>query len=808
MQLKIVSLLFLFFFSQNLIASKTNDIRGLLTDQQKRPVEYANVVLLNAVDSSLVKVSLTDEAGKFSFEGIMQGKYVLLIEQIGYKKYTLPLTMSNVVIEIPEIRLEGSTVKLNEATIIAQKPLIEHRIDRTVINVENSLINTGSTLLEILKRSPGVTVDNDGNISLKGKQGVLVMIDGKQTYLTASDLSNMLKSMRSDDLSEIEIITNPSAKYDAAGNSGIINLKLKRKQNLGFNGSVHTSYGQGVYPDFSTGINLNYRIEKLNTYGSYNFWRGYYFQDNQLIRRFNETEYISSFDQHTYDKAKNDNQNAKAGLDYTINDKNTIGLLVKGNLSTNDDKTTSTTEINNQTQAVDSGFTTFNINNSKWNNYSLNLNYRWLVDTLGTELTADADYAQYENVSDFDFKTIHFSADPSYNPYTELERNHQPASITIQSVKVDYSHPLNKKMKLESGVKSSYVTTDNDVKYYNIVNQIDHLDTGKTNHFNYRENINALYINWSGEFGKLGLQLGLRGEQTIAKGKQLTTSQNFNHNYFQLFPSAFVSYKVNEKNQFGINYSRRIDRPAYQQLNPFRYFLDPQTYEEGNPGLQPQLTNSFEFSHTLMGAITTSINYSHTGQAMTKVSKQVDSTRTTFVTTENFDTHDNYGLSLSIPYEITKWWLTSNNFNIFNNRFEGIVSGGAVKKQLTTFMFNSNNSFKLGNNWSFELGGYYNSRMVWDAFIIEPQYSFSAGIGKSFLHDKLNIKINMNDLFHTELTAAAIRYNNINADFKQINDTQFVRFHINYSFGKQTVEQARRRRTGAEDEQNRVKTGK
>ena len=808
MKRKLFFITIILLFTTRFVSARPDDLHGSVKDNQNKPVEFANVVLLNINDSTLVKAVLTDETGNFIFEGIPAGKYILLVAQIGYKKYSEQVTINNESPQLPAITLQGGPVALKGATIEANRPLIEHRIDRTIVNVENSIVNAGSTLLEILKRSPGVTVDNDGNVSLKGKQGVLIMIDSKPTYLSSSDLTNMLKNMRSDELSRIEIITNPSAKYDAAGNSGIIDIKLKKKLNLGFNGSAHTSYGQGVYPDFSTGINLNYRNEKLNAYGSYNFWRGYYFQKNHLIRRFAEEEYISTFDQHTYDKAKNDNQNAKAGLDYYINNKNTIGFLWKGSVSTNDDRTTSTTEINNENVSPDSGFTTLNINDSRWSNYTANINYRLLMDTLGTELAADLDYARYDNRSDFNFETKHYSTDPQYIPYVELERNNQPANIDIQSAKIDYTHPLKKAMKIESGGKTSFVSTDNDVKYYNIINSEETPDSGKSNHFNYKENINAVYVNWSGEFGKTGMQIGLRGEQTIAKGKQLTTSQNFEHNYFQIFPSAFFSYKINEKNQIGLNYSRRIDRPAYQQLNPFRYFLDPQTFEEGNPNLQPQLTNSFELSYTFMGAVSATVNYSHTTDAMTMVSKQIDSTRTTYVTTENFKTRNNYGISLSIPYEITKWWLTSNNINVFNNHIEGVVSGLSVDKQLTTFMFNSNNSFKMPKGWSFELSGYYNSRMIWAAFLVEPQFSFSAGVGKSFMHDKLQLKVDINDIFHTEKTVASIKYNNIDADFSQVNDTQFIRLHLSYNFGKQTVEQAKRRRSGSEDEQNRVKTGK
>lgn len=787
--------------------AKSDDVHGTVTDKQHKSVEFANVVLLNSNDSSLVKAAITDESGKFTFEGIAPGNYILMVAQIGFEKYSLPVSINGSETTLPEIVLENGAVNLKETTVSALRPLIEHHIDRTVVNVENSITNAGSTLLEILKRSPGVTVDNDGNVSLKGKQGVLIMMDGKQTYLSQADLTNLLKSLRSEDISQLEIITNPSAKYDAAGNSGIINIKLRKKQNLGFNGSFHTSYGQGVYPDFSFGPNLNYRTEKFNLFGSYNYWRGYYFEDNHLVRKFTDADAISVFDQHSFDKARNDNHNTRGGIDYFINEKHTVGFLFRANHSTNDDKTTSTTKVNNS-GVLDSAYTTENKNDSKYTNYTFNLNHVFHIDTAGRELTIDLDYATYDNHTDFDFRTDHYSPNPSYTPYTELEKSIQPATINIRSAKFDYTHPLKKNMKMELGAKSSFVETDNDVKYYHIIDGSDVLDSGKTNHFIYDENINAGYINWSGQFGKFGLQLGLRGEQTIAKGEQLTTTEDFKRNYFQLFPSAFVTYKLNEKNEVALNYSRRIDRPAYQQLNPFRYFLDPYTFQEGNPSLEPQFTHSIEFSYTFMGMISAAVNYSQTTDAMTQITKQIDSTRTTFVTTENLSTHDNYGISFSIPFEVTKWWQTSNNINVFNNFYEGVVSGGNVSKRLTTFLFNTSNSFKLPKGWSLEIGAYYNSRIIFGTFVLDPQYSVNGGFGKSFFHDRLRLRVEMSDLFHTETTSSVIKYNNIDATFDQIYDSQYARIHLTYNFGKQTVEQARRRRGGAEDELNRVQQGR
>jgi iron complex outermembrane recepter protein len=790
-----------------IVFARPDDVHGVVTDKQNKSVEFANVVLLNTTDSTLVKAAITDEAGKFTFEGIAPGDYIIMVAQIGFEKYSARISLNGTNKDLPVIQLQTGAVNLKETTVSAARPLIEHHIDKTVVNVENSIINAGSTLIDILKRSPGVTVDNDGNVSLKGKQGVLIMMDGKPTYLSQADLTNLLKSLRSDDISQVEIITNPSAKYDAAGNSGIINVRLRKKHNLGFNGSWHSSYGQGVYPDFSFGPNLNYRTEKFNLFGSYNFWRGFYFEDNDLIRKFSEENTVSVFDQNTFDKARNDNHNIRGGMDYFFNDKHTTGFLFRSNISTNDDRTTSTTHVNNAGQ-LDSSYTTINKNDSKYSNFTFNVNHVFHIDTSGREISADLDYATYNTRTDFNFRTDHYSANPTYTPYTNLEKSIQPATINIRSAKLDYTHPMKKNMKLEAGAKSSFVETDNDVKYYHIIDNRDIPDPGKTNHFIYKENINAAYLNWSGQFGKFGLQFGLRGEQTIAKGEQIATTQNFERDYLQLFPSAFINYKINDKHALALNYSRRIDRPAYQQLNPFRYFLDPYTFQEGNPSLQPQFTHSNELSYTFMGSITAAINYSQTTDAMTQISKQIDSARTTFVTTENVSSYNNYGFSLSIPYEITKWWMTSNNFNIYNNTYSGTISGGNLSLQLTSYTINTQNSFQLPNGWAIEMGAYYNSKQIYGTFLINPQWSLNAGIGKSFMHNRLRMHFDLNDIFWTEKTKSEIKYNNVDAKFNQTYDSRFLRLHLTYNFGKQTVEQARRRRGGAEDELNRVRQGR
>jgi iron complex outermembrane recepter protein len=802
-------ILFLILSGSACFANKLPEVSGNVRDAKKSPAAFANVILLLAADSSVVKAALSNEAGDFVFENIDAGKYIVLVSQIGNKHYSEPFTVTDTeeAVRVDGITLPDNALTLAEASVSAFKPFIEHRIDETIVNVENSIVDAGGTALEVLKRSPGVTVDNEGNIRLTGKQGVQVMMDGKPTYLSPKDLYELLRNTSSDQLSQIVIMTNPSAKYDATGNSGIINIKMRKKQNMGLNGSYRISYGQGVYPDFGTGINLNYRNQKINLFGGYDFMRAFYFERITNIRRFEEEDYTSSFEQRTFDKGGFYSNNFRAGADYYAGKKSTIGFLVRGNLFNNHDNTTAKTQIKNYSESPDSGYVTENINDSKWNTVSANLNYVFKIDTLGSELSADADYAQYENASDFTFKTDHYFYDGTPT-YTERAINNQPAAIDIRSFKLDYVKQFANKMKIEAGGKTSFVSTDNDVQYYNYTGDVAVADTGKTNHFSYKENINAIYLNWAGEFKKLGVQLGLRGEQTRADGEQTVHDATFHHDYFDFFPSAFFTYTFSPKHQSRLSYSRRVDRPAYGQLNPFRYFIDPYNFFEGNPNLTPQFTHVFELSHNFMKLYSIGVNYSHTVDAMTQIAKQIDSTHTTFISTENLNTNDNYGVTMSVPLHLASWWESSNNFNLYSNEYSGISSVGAVDKRLTTFTFHSYNTFALSKGWSFELSGYYNTAALYGTTVSNPVGSVSAGISKRFWKERFRLRANINDIFHTEVTTSVIKYQNINVDFRREYDSQFIRLHLSYNFGKKSVARARQRTTASQDEQNRINTNR
>lgn len=802
-------------------------ITGQVTDNKSKIVEFATITLLQAKDSSLVKGALADANGTFEFEKIKFGSYLVAITQLGYQKFYTPkfsLSSENPSIKLSNLTLVEESKELNEVVVTARKPFIEQQIDKTVVNVENSVVSAGSTAIEILEKSPGVTVDKDGNISLKGKQNVMVMLDGKPTYMSSSDLANMLRNMQSTQLDKIEIMTNPPAKYDAAGNAGVINIRLKKNQNLGFNGSANLGFGYGFYqslPKENAGLNINYRKEKLNIFGNFSGNDRHSFQLQEIDRKFFEGDkVISSFNQSADEQRRINSLAYKVGLDYFIDKKNTIGILFNGmNGNWNNDRNNQTA-IKNALNQLDTSSVTLGFMRNKWGNYATNLNFKHVIDSTGKEITADLDYARYDADNSMKYRTSKFDIQNILRE-TRNEDGLTGSRINIYSLKVDLIYPINKTSKFEAGLKSSYVNSNNDMRFDFLVgdNNTPVLDPTRTRDFVYKENINAAYINYSKEFKKLTMQLGLRMENTNGQGTLLGKDLLDRH-YTNFFPSVFFRQKLAKNHQLGYSFSRRIDRPSYEDLNPFLFFLDPYTYQRGNELLQPQYTNAVEVSHTYKESITTTINYSRTEGIMTQVLEQNNALKTTNVTKINIGYVENLGISFSVPMPITKWWFSNTYFNLYNNHYVGeipkttIESNGTsttiyqpLDARATSYSANMTHQFTLPRKYSVELSGWYLSPFIEGQLAGNPMGAVSFGIQKKMMNDKASIKLNINDIFWTQHFSGAFLFNDINVQLRNKWESRVVRINFSYRFGNSKIAGARQRNTGLEDEKNRVKSG-
>ncbi|MEO6704393.1 MAG: outer membrane beta-barrel family protein, partial [Ginsengibacter sp.] len=503
-------------------------------------------------------------------------------------------------------------------------------------------------------------------------------------------------------------------------------------------------------------------------------------------------------------------QNLKLGMDFYANKKTTLGVVVSGYLNSPKETSVNQTNLNNFNNQIDSIVVANNSNKQRSNNFATNLNLRHTFDTTGKEFSIDLDYLTYYQKSNQFLVNNFLNPDFSVRRDPSQLRGDLPSRINIYSAKTDFTFPLKKTAKIETGLKTSYVTTDNDALYQNNTPSGYVTDEGKTNHFIYKENINAGYINFSQQIKKWGVQAGLRAENTNAKGHQVGNSTRadslFTKNYTNLFPTVYVSYAANQKNTFSINYGRRIDRPDYEDLNPFYYFLDEYTYQVGNTLLQPQFSDNIELSHTYNGFLTTTLNYSKVHDVFADVLKQITSERKTFVTKENIASKSNVGLAVSANFPVTKFWTTNLYTNVSHDTYKGQISGGRLDVESAMFFSNMNNQFKFNNGWSAELSGFYRSKGIEGQMVINSMWRMDAGVQKQILKKKGSLKLSIRDIFKSQSFSGGVNYQDIDVLIKNIRDSRVVSLTFSYKFGKPMQNQQRRKTGGASDEQSRVKS--
>jgi hypothetical protein len=810
----IIILLFLTF--SGYLNAQTNMIRGAVQEENKSPLEAASISLVRGNDSAAFKNEASDKGGNFIFSDIPAGTYYIRVSVVGYgviKGAGFQVTTATKTLDLPVFILKKQASELQSVAVVVKKPFIEQKSDRILVNVDASPANSGTSVMDVLEKSPGVSVDKDGNISLKGKQGVTIMIDNRPTYMSGAQLAVYLKSLPSSSIDQLEIMSNPSAKYDAAGNSGIINIKTKKSKARGFNGSTTLTYTQGVYAKPGGSLNLNYRVNKVNLFfnGGYNYWQG--FQNLDINRNYLDagTKHINSiFTQNTHIMFKSPEVNLKFGMDYFLDSKTTLGVVFSGYRNNETNNSQSYITLKNGENQTDSLVQSFGNIHGIWRNGTVNLNFRRQFDSSGRELTADADYIYYKSSSDQMFENYTYSPDMELKSSNTLNGD-LPSAINIYSFKTDYTHPLPKDLKLEAGLKTSFISTDNKANYFNVSGTVYIPDTTKTNYFVYHENINAAYINLTKKFGKWNVQAGLRIENTNYSGHQFGNKYTVNNNdssftrsYVNAFPTAYITYELNDKNTFNVNFGRRIDRPDYADLNPFLFFLDEYTYQAGNPYLQPQYSTNIELSHTYHNKLTTTLNYSNTQNYFAETFQQQG--HATIVRRGNIGRRENAGVSVSLNMPLAKWWNTTIYVNVNYNHFTGELYGENLNVDAVAGMGNMTNMFKMGHGWSAELSGWYRTSGIDAQFIIEPLGQTSAAIAKQIMKEKASLKLGLRDIFYTQQVKGAIDFQQTQASFHNTRDSRQLSLTFTYRFGKAVQgAQSNRHSGGADDESNRLK---
>ena len=774
-----------------------NTISGRILDIKKQPIEFATISLLNSETNKYVKGQVSNEKGEFVIEKIIPGNYILSVTMVGYLKNEserVVIDLKNTHVE-KSIILKENAVQLATVEVAVKKKFIEQSVDRMVVNPDASITSAGETVYEILKKLPGITIDNKDNISLKGKEGVKVLIDDKLTYVSADQLATLLKSMQGKNVDRIEIMENPPARFDAEGNSGIINIKTKHNKAPGFNGSFNGGLGYSGKLRENAGIDLNMNFGKLNLYGnfSYNDWRGW--NSMGATRRFTTTNMAGSY-QLIGNKGEYDGRSYsyKAGADYFINKNHVLSVMFRGNSGSNTYVSNSNTLFTDATQKQDSTLNMTTNYPSNWNSKTYNVNYKWNIDTTGTSLSMDADYARFYSRVNSDQHVTYFDAAGSLLNRTSNLYTQQGTDIDILTAKIDYVHPFNKTVSFEAGLKSSFVTSNSLFDMTGFAIQSDN--------FIYTENIQAAYINGSAKLNKTNLQLGLRLENTNSTGNSITIKQVDKKSYLQLFPSFFVQQTLDANNNINFRYSYRIGRPNYHILNPFRSMVDPYTYNQGNPFLSPQFTHTAGLSHNYKGIFLTSIGYNYTKDLFSEVIYQNDVTKTIYQTMENLKNSIDWNASETLQLQPTKWWRLNGTIVGMYKEVNSNLDG-AVQFKRWGYSGNLSTNFTLPYKVEMELSGYYNSEQLIGNFIIRPQYTVDLGFQRKILHDKGVLKLSVNDVFNTGGTGAYSKYNNIDLVVKNKYDSRRLNITFSYRFGKDGFLTRSDRTTASSEEASR-----
>lgn len=799
-----ICLFLLCLFSNSSYAQYTPKISGKVRDNQQT-LPAATVLLYTSADSLLVTTAMTDQDGNFSFQAAPD-KYYITCSTVGYhqvKTAAFQLT-GNAAFQVPTITLKENAKKLGEVKITASKPILERKADKIILNVDAIPSAAGLNALELLIKAPGVSVDQNENISLAGKSNVLITIDGKQTYLAASDVADLLKSMQSNEIESLEMINNPGSGYDANSAGGIINIKTKKGLAEGFNGNTALSAGFNKYLLTTNSVNLNYRKKKYNVFGTYSYNRVEQ-ERNTNIKRITPGANPLSFDQKNMDHPVVNVQNFKIGTDYFLAKNHTIGFLVKGAIVHIVQNSLSHVDIGRSYQQTDSVLITPSDALVKRKNFSYNLNYKGVLDTKGQEISIDADYSTLDARTQFNSTNLFYLPDGTFLKNGQVYRNNAPSAIGIKAIKADYVLPVNKIFKFNAGAKFSGVKSDNNYIYENNIKGDWIFDKTKSNQFIYEEKISAAYTTLNITLGKTSIQGGLRVEHTASSGNSVTTNQIAEKEYTNLFPSLLLTQNFDADNSLNLSYTRKINRPGYQNLNPFIFYIDQYTYNQGNPNLKPEYSTNLEASYLYKKKYSLALAYSHTTDVITNAILQNEDKKSVYQTFLNLSSNNLFSLVFNFPLTISSWWNMNNNVSAYYYTINAPELKGANMntKQVSAKIYAQNN-FTLSRLFSADAAVLYNTPESEASFKRRSMFKADAGLRYNFPNKLGNLKLGVNDIFHTQQSRIYSNLTGNTYDYYQSLNSTSVRLTFTYRFGKMTVKSERTRSTGVDEEQKRL----
>jgi iron complex outermembrane receptor protein len=788
-------------------------ITGEIVTHTGIKADGANVFLHRSKDSVLVKTGITDANGVYVLGNISTGNYYLLVRFTGYAEMNIKpvvIDQSKEEFKLAVITLTTPVAnQLAEVVVTGRKSFVERRSDRVVVNPDALISNAGTTALDVLEKAPAVQVDPEGAISLRGRPGVVVFIDDKPTYMSQQDLTAYLRSLPSGDIESIEIMTNPPARYDAAGNSGVINIRLKKTKVSGLNGSINLGYGQGTYARSNNSMTLNYRINKLNFFTNLSHSINNTYQDLTLKRQYFSTagSLQSSFTQRSFIKRMPRGFNYKAGVDYYANKKLTMGIVVTGVSNRNKEDIHNDAVVRNSNGDIANTVAAHAPRNRSFDNIGTNLNLAYKLDGKSKLLTFNADYLKYRSDQDNSLLNIVYNPNQTIASRTNLVSD-LPASIEITTAQLDYSQPF-LKGNLEAGAKTSIIRTNNNALFYDEQpNGSFVVNNEFSNNFRYHENINAAYLTYSLEQKRFGFKLGLRFENTEIKGFQYGTpsrpDSSFTRTFNNLFPTMYLSYKLDtaDNHVLNINFGRRINRPNYQDMNPFTYPLDRYTLYGGNPFLRPTFSYNTELSYTYKRNYTLSLQYSYVNDLIMETIEQRNNIF--YSRPGNFGKQVSFSASLSGMIPVTKWWKLQLYTELTKNKFTATLYQQNLHNEGTYVFVGPVNIFQISPLWTAELGGNYQSSVYVGQFVTIPVGSVRAAVAKKILKQKGTVRLSVNDFLYTNQPGGNIKgIQNSTASWKSYLDTRVFTLSFSYRFNK--GKSLSQRNTGSSDaERGRV----
>ncbi len=801
---------FLFTILAFMSFAQTASIKGLLQNAEKAPVPYANIVLYSSADSSVVKIEVSDNIGKFLIPSIPSGNYFLVASFIGYddaRKNNIQLADGQQ-LDLGVFAFQAASVELAEATVKARRALVEIKPDRTVFNVQGTINSVGSDAIELLRKAPSVTVDNNDNINVLGRAGVLLYVDGKRQPLAGDDLTNFLKGISADQIDRIDIITNPGAKYEAEGNAGIIDIRLKKDKSHGGNGTINATHNQGRVGRSNLGFTGNFRNKNFNTYG--NLGAGNRNGLHDLT--FNSTQNGIRLQETNETRRSSEAVNFRLGTDFFINKNHTIGFLVSGGYSDESNPATNQIKLSNLNtpNEIDSVLIAENETDSQRDRLSYNINYRFENRKKGQSLNIDLDYGTFGNETERFQPNRYF--DLGNNLLTEnISRFSTPTDIDIYTFKADYETNF-LGGKLGVGTKLSQVISDNTFLVSDEISGEVIQNDFRSNIFKYDEKVYAGYVSFNRAItSKMNFSAGLRAEQTDAVGdlKAFLVSLQKDPvelNYLSWFPNAGLTYSVSPQHSFALNYGRRINRPDYNVLNPFNNQLSELSYQKGNPNLSPEIVNNIELGYTHKYRYNFKLAYSKTIDQITRlIGPDENDPRANFISWDNLADQTIMSFNASLPFSFTKKWNAFFNFSASHIDNQADYGDGAVVDvQVFTYSIYQQHTFNLPNKFVAEVSGYYSGPGVWGGvFEYESSWALNLGLQRKFLNDQLNVRLSANDIFFESGWDGVSVFDGLVSEGSGNWDSRNVSLSVSYNFGNQQVK-SRKRKTGLEDEAGRV----